>query len=221
VIVTTSRPSAAAPRFGDHLPAPSGTLTVDFASAFGAAGHVPGAGTPGAFGPPGFTRAVVPILREFTSSHYAATAFPMSLFGGKPRRNGDSGVVDFAGCTAKQARALLRVLPESNLRLRVGEAPCVRALLEAVVAHPGRLEFGGVIVGPNGANHGAERLEIDGLHVFDDTAPDHKGYAWRVIEARYGLEDAGEMPSMRKRPVRWRADAAWDLYWLERTRWSP
>jgi len=97
--------AAAAPRFGDHLPAPPGTLTIDLATVLGVAGDVPDAEAPSTFGPLGFTRAVVPILRAFTSSHYMAVSYSMGLFGKKPRRNDDSGSVDFAGCTAKQARA--------------------------------------------------------------------------------------------------------------------
>jgi len=105
------------------------------------------------------------------------------------------------------------VLPEANLQLRVGDVPRVKTLLETVVAHPGRLEFRGHLVGPHSTDNGSERLEINGLDVFDDTVPDDKGYAWRVIEARYGLDDSGAMPHMRKHPVPWRADLAWDLYW--------
>lgn len=144
---------------------------------------------------------------------YCPKSFAPKLFGapGETYTNGERGVVDYAGVTAETARTLLTALPAGNLADRQGDSPKVATLLAAAAEHPGKVEVGGYIVGPDRSD---ERVSVDEVLVFDDTLPDDAGHAWPVLSQRYGLDEAAGMPSMRRTEVPWRpGEKAWSLFW--------
>lgn len=134
----------------------------------------------------------------------------------------DSGdLIRYAGLGAAAAAHLLDCLPAAELEDRQNLAPTLGSMLRAAVAHPGRVEVHGYVVGPARED---ERLTAEGVVVYglpEFTLTGHREGRCQCAElfdavcTDLGIDDAEAPPdeitpwSSRSRP----GERGWRLWW--------
>ncbi|HLS00525.1 MAG TPA: hypothetical protein VK054_00865, partial [Beutenbergiaceae bacterium] len=83
-------------------------------------------------------------------------------------------------------------------------------IMKSAASHPGKVEFGGYIAGPDRSD---ERISADTVFIFDEEADANA----LLLKARdhYGLSDATRAPDeLQLVEVPWRpGEKAWRLWW--------
>lgn len=155
----------------------------------------------------GWTARVLPAtLGPHTSSTYAPDEYRLT------GTNGSMGLVSYAGVGSDTAAQLLADCPQDALmQERQNDAPRVSTMLQAAVAHPGRVELGGYVVGSERSD---ERLSADTAYIFGEADTDPSEV---LVKAKntYGLTDALRRPdNLDLVQVPWRpGEKAWRLWW--------
>lgn len=159
----------------------------------------------------GFTAspAVVSALSPHTSSHYVPDAYDYSR--GREVDNGAFSTFRFAGVRGDSARQLLGKLPPRALAEAVPGGPTLRSTLLAAARHPGRVELGGYLVGPDRSD---ERISVENVDVyaFENDSP---AAAWeRTKEIVNFGPDVDEPSSITQVENPWRpGQKAWRFGW--------
>ena len=133
----------------------------------------------------------------------------------------DRDLARFAGLDAPAAAALLDLLTPDQLSDRQNDAPTLGSMLRAAVAHSGRVELHGYLVGPGRDD---ERITAEGVYVYVE--PDlyitarhddgcQCGELWKLVERELGINDAVCFPhEVDFRLNRWRPEEpCWSLWW--------
>lgn len=168
-------------------------------------------GEKGIYGKRGWTADVAPgALGEFTSSTYNRHMYRED-FDGKPVKNGDYGLTYYSGAGSQAAKEIVAGAPaEALTQERQNDAPTLGTIIKSAASHPGKVEFGGYIVGPDRSD---ERISADTVFIFDDEADANA----LLLKARdhYGLTDAKRAPDeLQLVEVPWRpGEKAWRLWW--------
>ncbi|MPV51045.1 hypothetical protein GCG21_13720 [Pseudactinotalea sp. HY160] len=160
----------------------------------------------------GWTAKVLPgAMGQFTSSTYCPADY-YSSSDGRDGQNGANGLISYAGLGSDAAQKVLAGAPEQALaQERQNDGPTVATMLAATVAHPGKVELGGYVVGQDRTD---ERLSADTAYIFgeDDASPQE---VLAKAKGTYGLHDATRKPdNLDLVEVPWRpGEKAWRLWW--------
>ena len=196
--------------FGVHVRQPQ-ALTIDLRAEFDEA-MSRRTSRSGEFGPPGWTRgAVAGTVEPFASQTYVPEAYQTYRFGGevKSTRNGDTGLVRFAGLGADQARVLGATMTRKQLNDRQNDGPTAGAVLAAAARNPGVVEVHGYVVGPDRSD---ERITTEGVFIYDASLTSKR--AVLAAAERLGLDHEAMPDEVDLQENPWRpGEKAWRLWW--------
>lgn len=174
--------------------------------------------------PRGWTVDASASLAHLTDSAHVPHAYSEPIeyeFEGQPRTfggstNGSLGLINYAGAGADEAAALRRSIPAEALDDRQNEGPTLRSILDAADRHPGEVEFGGYVVGPDRPD---ERITSETVYLFGQE-PINDRMAWTRLRDRLDAsaypadQPLAEPDEIDLVDVPWRpGEKAWRMWW--------
>ena len=145
----------------------------------------------------------------YTSSQYVPHSYGSS-YGGATRINGQMGLVSYDGMRGDAAAAVLANLPAGHGELRQNDSPTTAVMLRAAAEHPGEVELGGYLVGPDRLD---ERVSVESMMVYadQDSSP---AVAWPRASVRFGLDADADPDESHLVENPWRpGEKCWRYWW--------